>query len=92
MRRPVLYLAGLLMATGASLTLAGPASAVVSHDRPTSAVSHDDWDWSNDNEWDIDDSYNNNGDNRNNCYANNSGSAQGLLALPLNVSLLDFRC
>jgi len=27
MRRPVLYLAGLLLATGASLALAGPASA-----------------------------------------------------------------
>jgi hypothetical protein len=30
MRRPVLYLAGLLMATGASLALAGPASAAPS--------------------------------------------------------------
>ena len=27
MRRPVMYLAGLLLATGASLALAGPASA-----------------------------------------------------------------
>jgi|tagenome__1003787_1003787.scaffolds.fasta_scaffold20909224_1 hypothetical protein len=31
MRRPVLYLAGLLMATGASLALAGPASAAPSN-------------------------------------------------------------
>jgi len=30
MRRPVLYLAGLLLATGASLALAGPASAAPS--------------------------------------------------------------
>jgi hypothetical protein len=29
MRRPVLYLAGMLLATGASLALAGPASAAV---------------------------------------------------------------
>ncbi|MEV6851712.1 hypothetical protein [Actinoplanes sp. NPDC051411] len=33
MRRPVLYLAGLLLATGASLALAGPASAAPSHHR-----------------------------------------------------------
>ena len=32
MRRPVMYLAGLLLATGASLALAGPASAAVNHD------------------------------------------------------------
>jgi len=32
MRRPVMYLAGLLLATGASLALAGPASAAPSHD------------------------------------------------------------
>ncbi|WP_433382465.1 hypothetical protein ACQPZX_18995 [Actinoplanes sp. CA-142083] len=31
MRRPVMYLAGLLMATGASLALAGPANAAPSH-------------------------------------------------------------
>jgi hypothetical protein len=31
MRRPVMYLAGLLMATGASLALAGPASAAPAH-------------------------------------------------------------
>jgi hypothetical protein len=31
MRRPVVYLAGLLVATGASLALAGPASAAPSH-------------------------------------------------------------
>jgi hypothetical protein len=33
MRRPVMYLAGLLLATGASLALAGPASAAPSHHR-----------------------------------------------------------
>ena len=32
MRRPVMYLAGLLLATGASLALAGPASAAPAHD------------------------------------------------------------
>ena len=31
MRRPVMYLAGLLLATGASLALAGPAQAAASH-------------------------------------------------------------
>jgi hypothetical protein len=31
MRRPVLYLAGMLLATGASLALAGPASAAPGH-------------------------------------------------------------
>ncbi|MEU4244166.1 hypothetical protein [Actinoplanes sp. NPDC026619] len=31
MRRPVMYLAGLLLATGASLALAGPASAAAAH-------------------------------------------------------------
>jgi hypothetical protein len=31
MRRPVMYLAGVLMATGAGLALAGPASAAPSH-------------------------------------------------------------
>jgi hypothetical protein len=30
MRRPVMYLAGLLLATGASFAIAGPASAAVS--------------------------------------------------------------
>ena len=35
MRRPVMYLAGLLLATGASLALAGPASAAPSHPSPT---------------------------------------------------------
>ena len=52
MRRPVLYLAGLLMATGASLALAGPASAAVSHDSITSQVAH--WD---DDECDDDDDF-----------------------------------
>lgn len=44
MRRPVLYLAGLLVATGASLALAGPASAAPSHHRHN--CHHDsDWGW-----------------------------------------------
>ncbi|MBM2619933.1 hypothetical protein JIG36_30915 [Actinoplanes sp. LDG1-06] len=44
MRRPVLYLAGLLLASGASLALAGPAQAAVSHGSQAtnqSASSHD---------------------------------------------------
>jgi hypothetical protein len=40
MRRPVMYLAGLLMATGASLALAGPASAAPSHCHDN---HHSDW-------------------------------------------------
>ena len=39
MRRPVMYLAGLLLATGASFALAGPASAAVSHDSHASTVT-----------------------------------------------------
>jgi hypothetical protein len=89
MRRPVVYLAGLFLATGASLALAGPASAVVSHDRPMSAVSGDDWDW-------VDDSYNNNGDNRNNdysCKSNNDTHSSGLLGISItDLDLLDFSC
>ena len=34
MRRPVLYLAGLLLATGASFAFAGPAAAADRHDWP----------------------------------------------------------
>jgi hypothetical protein len=41
MRRPVMYLAGLLLATGASFALAGPASAAVSHDSHATAVAGD---------------------------------------------------
>ncbi|MBL7259067.1 hypothetical protein [Paractinoplanes lichenicola] len=40
MRRPVMYLAGLLLASGASLALAGPAQAAVSHDNGASKSSH----------------------------------------------------
>ena len=63
MRRPVLYLAGLLLATGASLALAGPASAAVSGPKCDKGYHHHhhggDWDepgslyWSS-----IDDSFN----------------------------------
>jgi hypothetical protein len=41
MRRPVMYLAGLLLATGASLALAGPASAAPSHH--CHKAHHSDW-------------------------------------------------
>ena len=50
MRRPVMYLAGLLLATGASLALAGPASAAPSHDTKChhnqygGGAANDDWD------------------------------------------------
>lgn len=44
MRRPVMYLAGLLLATGASLALAGPASAAPSHH------CHHNGGWNQDNE------------------------------------------
>ncbi|WP_250003982.1 hypothetical protein [Actinoplanes sp. M2I2] len=40
MRRPVLYIAGLFLATGASLAFAGPAAAAVSHHGQTSSVAH----------------------------------------------------
>jgi hypothetical protein len=40
MRRPVLYLAGLLLATGASLALAGPATAAPSHDSVKAHTTH----------------------------------------------------
>lgn len=40
MRRPVMYLAGLLLATGASLALAGPASAAASHYHPGKCAHH----------------------------------------------------
>ncbi len=40
MRRPVLYLAGLLMATGASLALAGPATAAPAHDSVKAQGNH----------------------------------------------------
>ncbi|MDY7087326.1 MAG: hypothetical protein SYR96_19685 [Actinomycetota bacterium] len=48
MRRPVLYLAGLLLATGASLALAGPAQAAVSHGSAASGQSAASHDWCDD--------------------------------------------
>ncbi len=54
MRRPVLYLAGLLLATGASLALAGPASAAPSHDNVKSQGNH--W-YNDDDECDEDDDW-----------------------------------
>ena len=63
MRRPVLYLAGLLLATGASLALAGPASAAVSDSKCDKGHHHhhhgDDWDGHGSLHWSsIDDSFN----------------------------------
>jgi hypothetical protein len=48
MRRPVMYLAGFVLATGASLALAGPASAASSHYHPgkcshSHSALQDDW-------------------------------------------------
>ncbi|MFF5288193.1 hypothetical protein [Paractinoplanes globisporus] len=63
MRRPVLYLAGLLLATGASLALAGPASAAPSHDTKCHHNHHNYW---NDDDYDsfwYFSSENNNGSN-----------------------------
>lgn len=51
MRRPVMYLAGLLLASGASLAIAGPAAAAVSHDSHKSHGNH--W-WLDDDECDED--------------------------------------
>jgi hypothetical protein len=82
------------MATGASLALAAPASATVTFDSHSSVVSHneDDWDWYSDNssETNYDDSYNNNGDNRNNytCSAGNVSQSNSLL--PIYLSALNF--
>ena len=47
MRRPVMYLAGLLLATGASLALAGPATAAPSHNDHNRHChhDHDGWGW-----------------------------------------------
>ncbi|HEX5199262.1 hypothetical protein ACFQS1_11965 [Paractinoplanes rhizophilus] len=45
MRRPVMYLAGLFLATGASLALAGPANAAPSHDHHNRHCHHDGWGW-----------------------------------------------
>jgi hypothetical protein len=82
MRRPVVFIAGLLLATGASLALAGPASAAGSHNHPSSAVSGDDWDW-------VDDSYNNNG----NYYCKSGNHNGGLLGIDLSdIDLFDFSC
>ncbi len=53
MRRPVLYLAGLLLATGASLAIAGPAAATVSHDNHKSYGNH----WVDEDECDEDYDY-----------------------------------
>jgi hypothetical protein len=56
MRRPVMYLAGLLLATGASLALAGPASAAPAHNFPGKCHHHSaylDGDWDDEDEGDF---------------------------------------
>ena len=54
MRRPVMYVAGLLLAAGASLAFAGPASASVSHDGHAAAVAHNPYGDDNDVDFDYD--------------------------------------
>jgi hypothetical protein len=54
MRRPVKYIAGLLLVTGASLAFAGPASAAVSHDSHQAAVSNGPWGDGDDYDFDYD--------------------------------------
>ena len=51
MRRPVMYLAGLLLATGASLALAGPANAAPGHHDHNRHCHHDNWGWGGDWDW-----------------------------------------
>jgi hypothetical protein len=82
MRRPVLYLAGLLLATGASLALAGPASAAPSHHRHN--CNQNDWRYdnydSNDYRWyDLDSNSQNNGSEYNGIVllSGNSGNGDG---------------
>ena len=76
MRRPVLYLAGLLLATGASLALAGPATAAPSHDSVKSQGNY----WYNDDD-ECDDDYDDWYYNRYNRYHhhnhNNGGGGGG---------------
>lgn len=48
MRRPVTILAGLLLAAGSSFAMALPASAALSHGTQPSAVSHNLYDWDDD--------------------------------------------
>ncbi|MFF5083868.1 hypothetical protein ACFY36_43030 [Actinoplanes sp. NPDC000266] len=43
MRRPVMYVGGLLLAAGASLAFAGPASAAASHDSHAAVVANNPW-------------------------------------------------
>ncbi|WP_433292735.1 hypothetical protein ACQP2F_28785 [Actinoplanes sp. CA-030573] len=83
MRRPVMYLAGLLLATGASLALAGPASAAPSHDVKCHHHNHhSDWFWYDDDEGDYS-SFDNSGDfqshNRGFFLLSNNNGRGGLL-------------
>jgi hypothetical protein len=57
MRRPVMYLAGLLLATGASLALAGPASAAPAprHHHHHNNYNHHHFGWWNNDLCDNDD-------------------------------------
>ena len=52
MRRPVKFIAGLLLVTGASLAFAGPASASASHDSRSASVAHNPF--GDDYEYDLD--------------------------------------
>jgi hypothetical protein len=86
MRRPVMYLAGLLLATGASLALAGPASAAPSHDTKCHHNQHGGG-AAND-EWDgttrvviIHDGFDGDFPYGNGYYSNHEGHAYGLINL-----------
>ncbi|MEU8818888.1 hypothetical protein [Actinoplanes sp. NPDC048796] len=54
MRRPVMYVGGLLLAAGASLAFAGPASAAASHDSHAAVVAHNPYGDDNDVDFDYD--------------------------------------
>ena len=83
MRRPVIYIAGLLLATGASLALAGPASAAPSH-KCHKAHHNGGWDQGSDHEYNRKQLYlqqikaNSNAQNDGNYYG-------GLLNLPISL-------
>ncbi|MEV4345669.1 hypothetical protein AB0J83_14455 [Actinoplanes sp. NPDC049596] len=54
MRRPVMYVAGLLLAAGGTLAFAGPASAAVSHNGSAAAVANNPWGDGTDIDYDFD--------------------------------------
>ena len=85
MRRPVMYLAGLLLATGASLALAGPASAAPSHHRHHHCHRghHDFW-WHNRCGWDHDNDNDNDGFRFDSNAQNNGSDYSGIVLLSGN--------